>query len=729
MDFFKSMGVYDYVPRAEQKLTGGEIIGTKWIDVNKGDSDNPRLRFRMVGKEFRTGPDDALYASTPPLEALRVVVSRAATTDGNCRRREITVNDVSRAYFYAKMTRPLYIEIPSEDPNANPEMLGKLRLCLYGTRDAALNWQQTLSDHLVENGFFRGAGHPSVFHHSTRDVWRMVHGDDYCSAGAPADLDWMESMLAKKYQIKTQRIAHGKTTRGKDKQAEGQVLNRVVRCTVDGFELEADLRHAELVVEQLGLRDAKPVTTPGSDETSGGGGDKAELGEEDELPAAEASQFRAIAARCNYLQQDRPDIQYSVKECCRMMSRPTTRAWEMLKRIGRYLKGRPRLIWKFGWQSPMEVVEVHSDANWAGCRLSRKSSSGGTIAIGAHLIRAYAKTQSVIAKSSGESELYAAVRAATEGLGILTLLSDFGQKEMRASIGMDASAAIGIVQRQGIGKLRHVEVDVLWLQEQQARRLLPLVKVPGPRNPADVGTKSISAALMDQHLSQLYLEVAEGRAAIAQQLHAIGRKAPAFEIAQSASRRDNRFTKPTAESRHVDSWGSSGANGIWTRMHRSPRRALLTPYKVAGGPDRETRMKRYRVTIGTYTLSGEGFKVIDDWLKPGNAHRLPKSGWTGATSFQEIPEYIEETTNPKLFSLCTSITSSPWRPRTCWLDKQCPFPAGNSHRGCQKERDHRRDNEHICRDEPRPVHLYRPEKMIVVISVFEILSRPAAPQG
>ena len=89
--------------------------------------------------------------------------------------------------------------------------------------------------------------------------------------------------------------------------------------------------------------------------------------------------------------------------------------------------------------------------------------------MGGHLIRAYSKTQSIIAKSSAESELYGVVRGSAEGLGILTLLSDFGAKDMRVSVGMDASAAMGIVQRQGIGKLRHVEVDVLWLQEQQAR--------------------------------------------------------------------------------------------------------------------------------------------------------------------------------------------------------------------------------------------------------------------
>ena len=114
-------------------------------------------------------------------------MSKAATVVEGEEKNEMMINDVSRAYFYAKMTRPLYIEIPRENPNAIPEMLGRLRLCLYGTRDAALNWQQTLSDHLVENGFVRGSGHPSVFHHSTRDIWTLVHGDDYCSAGAPAD--------------------------------------------------------------------------------------------------------------------------------------------------------------------------------------------------------------------------------------------------------------------------------------------------------------------------------------------------------------------------------------------------------------------------------------------------------------------------------------------------------------------------------------------------------------
>ena len=97
MGFFKNMVVYDRVPRAEQKETHGKVIGTKWIDTNKGDIDNPKIRSRLVGKDFRIGPDDELFASTPALEVLRLIVSRAATAGPGEEKKEFMINDVSRA--------------------------------------------------------------------------------------------------------------------------------------------------------------------------------------------------------------------------------------------------------------------------------------------------------------------------------------------------------------------------------------------------------------------------------------------------------------------------------------------------------------------------------------------------------------------------------------------------------------------------------------------------------
>ena len=107
------------------------------------------------------------------------------------------INDVRRAYFYAHIQRDVYIEVPAEDPRAGRDVLGKLELCLYGTRDAAKGWQDELSRQLENVGFVRGIGHPSVFWHPERDICTIVHGDDYVSSGLDDDLEWMEVELAK----------------------------------------------------------------------------------------------------------------------------------------------------------------------------------------------------------------------------------------------------------------------------------------------------------------------------------------------------------------------------------------------------------------------------------------------------------------------------------------------------------------------------------------------------
>ena len=114
-------------------------------------------------------------------------------------------------------------------------------------------------------------------------------------------------------------------------------MNRIVRWTKDGYELEGDPRHAELMVEQLELGDVAPLSSPGVDcvET-----EKDELGDV-ALDPATASTYRRIVARCNYLSAGRPELQFAVKEACRKMSKRTHSSWEKLVRIGRYLKGQP----------------------------------------------------------------------------------------------------------------------------------------------------------------------------------------------------------------------------------------------------------------------------------------------------------------------------------------------------------------------------------------------------
>ena len=124
------------------------------------------------------------------------MVNRVATDNRNPR--YVMVYDVRKAYLYATAARDIYIELPAEDSEyGSGDSVGKLNLCFHGTRDAALNWQDTLSKHLVENGFTRGIGFLSVFWHETQDIWTLVHGDNCCSAGSPEDLKWQEDTRTK----------------------------------------------------------------------------------------------------------------------------------------------------------------------------------------------------------------------------------------------------------------------------------------------------------------------------------------------------------------------------------------------------------------------------------------------------------------------------------------------------------------------------------------------------
>ena len=99
MKYVRDMKVWTKIPRKMAQSRGWKIIKTRWIDINKGDDENPVYRSRLVGKEFNNEAMDGIFAGTPPLEALRYVVHEAAII----RKRQNThtkitkINDVSRA--------------------------------------------------------------------------------------------------------------------------------------------------------------------------------------------------------------------------------------------------------------------------------------------------------------------------------------------------------------------------------------------------------------------------------------------------------------------------------------------------------------------------------------------------------------------------------------------------------------------------------------------------------
>ena len=351
-----------------------------------------------------------------------------------------------------------------------------------------------------------------MYHHEGRNISTLIHGDDYVSVASKEQLVWLKKELEGTFEIKTDLIGHN--VKDPDIKGEGKILNRIIKADNDGWKLEADPRHAELLIEEMKIE--KELATPGIDE-------KDEDEPESKLNDQWASRYRSLVARANYLATDRPDIGFSVKELCKSMSSPTNSSWDKLIRVVKYLKRCPRLVISYDWQDEDAELQVYSDANWAGCRKTRKSTSGGVIMKGRHLLKAWSRNQNIVALSSAESEFHATVKAAMEGLGMITMAASFGDK-CTVRLHVDASAALGVIQRKGVGKIRHLHTGALWLQEQQVRNVVAFQKINGTMNPADLFTKHLSREAKEKYTTMLGANKTEGRSDKAAQLHVLQRK-------------------------------------------------------------------------------------------------------------------------------------------------------------------------------------------------------------
>jgi hypothetical protein len=622
------------VPMAEAlEDTDGKIIGSRWVNCNKNDINDPDVRCRLVAQEINLHHDDSFYAATPPLEAKRMIFSEWASTQDVYR--QLSFIDVKKAYFYGVPDRNLYVRFPPE-LGMPKNMVGKLVRCMYGTRDAGSIWEGCYTKCLVDLGFEQGVASPCCFKHPKWNVSVVVHGDDFTALGTPEGLDLYESGMCKAFECKLK----GRLGRGENDLKEMRVLNRIVRIDDYGLRYEADPRHVELLARSLNLEQCKPVVTPGVklafdeedvDATDGkledhvmdapvnalhrrervvkfkdlvefhdvptqldtygapprtfnfdshgrmipraprskeehydsvvmekspncrrailertlrnGAawetpsiellaavskaskkkfmkkrmGNKAAKAHErlecagDLLDDEASTMFRAVAARYLYLSMDRPECAFSSKELCRQFATPTRKGVEALKRAVRFLVGMPRLVYCFDFQPYVKTLQTYVDTDFGGCHVTRRSTSGGVAMRGNHCIKHWSTTQSTVALSSGEAELGGICRGASIGLGLQSLAMDLGILLDREIL-TDATAAIGICRRRGLGKIRHLATADLWVQDRVRRGDFKLTKVLGTDNPGDLLTKHVARDVMLRHMERIGIRAESGRA-------------------------------------------------------------------------------------------------------------------------------------------------------------------------------------------------------------------------
>jgi hypothetical protein len=154
--------------------------------------------------------------------------------------------DVRRAFWTADARREIYVELPKE--MNKPGMVGRLLKSMYGTRDAAQNWEIEYSKYLKELGFRQGKATTCAFFNQEMNLRVVVHGDDFTILGKAEALDWFKERMEQRYEIKHSRIGPAMGDRKSTK-----ILNRVVTWDEQGIQYEPDQRHAEIIIRELGL--------------------------------------------------------------------------------------------------------------------------------------------------------------------------------------------------------------------------------------------------------------------------------------------------------------------------------------------------------------------------------------------------------------------------------------------------------------------------------------------
>ena len=332
-------------------------ITLKWVDRNKGDEAHPNYRSRLVVREVKKASKPLAefesFSAMPPLEALKVLCSLMTSkrTSTHGKPYKMMLIDISRAHFYGLAKRRVFCRLPEGHEQAGKCAL--LRKSMYGTLDAASIWQATYVELLKECGIEQRVGWPALFMHKERDLRFMVHGDDFVALGDEDGLKFLEEKLKQKFEYRVD----GRLGPGPQDGTSMCVLNRVLSFDkISGIlSYEADARHAEYIIKALGLEEGKSVATPAEKQKAD------EVSASENLPTLEkeeATLYRSLTMRAAYLSSDRADISEAVKSLARHMQAPTSYSWAKLKRLGRYLVGRPRVVYQYKPQRMYNAIRV-----------------------------------------------------------------------------------------------------------------------------------------------------------------------------------------------------------------------------------------------------------------------------------------------------------------------------------------------------------------------------------
>ena len=328
--------------RRPEECGGGSVIKMRWVVTNTGTGDAPNIRALWVVQKFRhidrLGHGEH-YAPTPGLDMAKAVVNPAASARKKDGAGDVVLAavDICWAYSYAKAAEDTYIEVPDHfDPVTRARKVGKLKRCLYGTRQAARASQRELEAGVSEVGMKVGDMSKCVFRSNCGAlVGAMLRCDDVLMAG-PRNLVRKASQPA---SPSARRVARADDLGSWCEPEELTILNRRVQWVREGLRMAPDQRCAAEVAEELGLEKSKLVDAP----VCAIARDFA-VEEQAFLEGAAVAHFRRLAAKLNYLSMGLLDIRYGIGMVCAVASKPRVGDLARMNHIARVLVGNP-LLW------------------------------------------------------------------------------------------------------------------------------------------------------------------------------------------------------------------------------------------------------------------------------------------------------------------------------------------------------------------------------------------------
>ncbi|GJR44416.1 putative ribonuclease H-like domain-containing protein [Tanacetum coccineum] len=231
-------------------------------------------------------------------------------------------------------------------------------------------------------------------------------------------------------------------------------------------------------------------------------------------PDVDVHLYRSMIGTLMYLTSSRPEIMFAVCVCSKFQVTLKVSHMHAVKRIFRYLKGKPTLGLWYPKDSPMDLI-AYSDSDYAGASIDRKSTTGGCQFLGSRLVSWQCKKQTIVANSTTEAEYIAASHCCGQVLWLQNQLLDYGYNFMRTKIHIDNESTISVIKNPvSHSKTKHIEIRFHFIRDSYEKKLIEMVKIHTDNNVADLLTKAFDVTrfefLIASIVDTLFCEPTDG---------------------------------------------------------------------------------------------------------------------------------------------------------------------------------------------------------------------------